>query len=56
MIRFLKGMLIEKHPTAVIVESGGIGFEIVIPLSTYSQLPIVNELIQLQKNGHCLNY
>ena len=52
MIRFLKGMLIEKHPTAVIVESGGIGFEIVIPLSTYSQLPIVNERIQLHMHLH----
>ena len=52
MISFLKGTLIEKHPTAVIVESGGIGFEIVIPLSTYSQLPIVNENIQLHMHLH----
>ena len=52
MISFLKGTLIEKHPTAVIVESGGIGFEIVIPLSTYSQLPIVNERIQLHMHLH----
>ena len=40
MIAFLKGALIEKRPTQVVIEtSGGVGYEVTIPVSTYSVLP-----------------
>lgn len=39
MINYIRGVLIEKHPTNVVLEVGGIGYDIAIPLSTYSLLP-----------------
>jgi Holliday junction DNA helicase RuvA len=39
MIATLHGTLVEKQPTAVILEVGGIGYEVAIPLSTYDRLP-----------------
>jgi Holliday junction DNA helicase RuvA len=39
MITYIKGRLIEKSPTKIIVESNGIGYEINISLNTYEQIP-----------------
>jgi holliday junction DNA helicase RuvA len=39
MIARLRGTLIEKHPNQAIVDVGGVGYDITIPISTYSQLP-----------------
>jgi len=39
MITYIKGKLIEKNPTFVVVESGGIGYLIHISLQTYTQIP-----------------
>ena len=36
MIAFLRGRVLEKHPTRVIVETGGVGYEVHVPLSSYS--------------------
>jgi Holliday junction DNA helicase RuvA len=38
MITHLNGRLIEKNPTALIVECGGIGYEVKISLNTYSSI------------------
>ena len=38
MITSIKGRLIEKSPTKIIVESNGIGYEINISLNTYEQI------------------
>ena len=38
MITYIKGRLIEKSPTKIIVESHGIGYEINISLNTYEQI------------------
>jgi Holliday junction DNA helicase RuvA len=38
MITYIKGRLIEKSPTKIIVESNGIGYEINISLNTYEQI------------------
>ena len=38
MITYIKGRLIEKSPTKIIVESHGIGYEIYISLNTYEQI------------------
>ena len=39
MIAFLRGSLLEKHPTQVIIETHGVGYEVTIPVSTFSVLP-----------------
>ena len=39
MITFLKGTLVESLPTQVTVEVGGVGYEMLIPLSSFDKLP-----------------
>lgn len=39
MITHLKGKLVEKTPTALVIECGGIGYEVKVSLNTYSALP-----------------
>lgn len=39
MIAYLKGTLTEKAPTRIVVEAGGVGYEVLIPLSTSEKLP-----------------
>ena len=39
MIYHIRGVLVEKDPTRVVVEAAGVGYEIFIPLSTYDRLP-----------------
>src|SRR5690554_7803908 len=38
MITYLNGRLVEKTPTALIVECGGIGYEVKVSLNTFSAL------------------
>jgi Holliday junction DNA helicase RuvA len=35
MIAFLRGRVLEKHPNRVIVDVGGIGYDLAVPLSTF---------------------
>ncbi|MFA7173577.1 MAG: Holliday junction branch migration protein RuvA [Kiritimatiellia bacterium] len=39
MIVYLKGTLIEKSPSTVILDVGGIGYEVLISVNTYDRLP-----------------
>ena len=39
MITFLQGKLVEALPTQVIVDVNGIGYEVLIPLSSFDKLP-----------------
>jgi len=39
MIAHLRGTLLEKKPNEVIVEAGGVGYDVLIPVSTFSALP-----------------
>ena len=39
MISHLKGKLVEKHPTHVLIECAGVGYFVNISLNTYSQIP-----------------
>jgi Holliday junction DNA helicase RuvA len=39
MISFLKGTLVESLPTQVTVDVRGVGYELLIPLSSYDKLP-----------------
>ncbi|HEY0048060.1 MAG TPA: OB-fold domain-containing protein, partial [Pyrinomonadaceae bacterium] len=38
MIAYLSGKLLEKQATSVIIDVGGIGYEVTIPLSTFYEL------------------
>ncbi len=39
MITFLKGTLVEALPTQITVEVGGVGYDVLIPLSSFDRLP-----------------
>lgn len=39
MIGHLRGTLLEKTPNRVVVDAGGVGYEVLIPISTYTALP-----------------
>jgi len=39
MIAYVRGVLAEKEPTRVVIEAAGVGYEILIPLSTFERLP-----------------
>ena len=39
MIAYIRGTLTEKEPTRVVIEAAGVGYELVISLSTYEALP-----------------
>jgi Holliday junction DNA helicase RuvA len=38
MIAYVRGILAEKEPARVVLEAGGVGYELFIPLSTYEKL------------------
>src|SRR5437588_12009243 len=47
MITFLDGKLVNALPTQAIVDVGGVGYEVLIPLSSYDKLPSVGEPIRI---------
>jgi Holliday junction DNA helicase RuvA len=47
MITFLHGKLIEVLPTQVTVEVNGVGYEVLIPLSSYDKLPAPGQTVTL---------
>src|SRR5579863_5267599 len=52
MIAFLRGKLLEKHPNQVIVETAGVGYDVVIPVSTFSALPESGAEVALRIHTH----
>lgn len=52
MIDFICGTLHDKTPTSVIVEAGGIGYEVLIPLSTFDILPPEDHTYKLYIHDH----
>lgn len=39
MIAFLEGKLVTKNPTGIVLDVHGVGYEVLIPLSSYDRLP-----------------
>ena len=52
MIARLEGTLVEKHPTRVVLDVGGVGYEIFIPVTTFYELPEVGKTVALRIHTH----
>ena len=52
MIGHLRGTVFEKHPNQVIVEAAGVGYDVQIPISTYTALPDAGGMIALYIHTH----
>lgn len=47
MIGRITGRLLEKHPPLVLLDVGGVGYEIDVPMSTFYNLPNTGETVSL---------
>jgi len=47
MITFLEGVLVEALPTQVVLDVSGVGYEVLIPLSSYERLPAPGSRMRL---------
>ena len=52
MIALLRGLLVEKHPNQAIVETGGVGYDVTIPVSTFTSLPDAGAEVRLRIHTH----
>src|ERR1017187_9019510 len=52
MIALLRGILLEKHPNQAIVETGGGGYDVTIPVSTFTRLPEAGKEVRLRLHTH----
>lgn len=52
MISYIKGILTEKAPARIVIEAGGVGYEILIPLSSYDAVPRVGEEFLIHTHHH----
>lgn len=52
MFAHLRGTLLEKHPNQVIVDVGGVGYDVTIAVSTYSKLPDAGAEVRLRVYTH----
>ncbi|MDR0703306.1 MAG: Holliday junction branch migration protein RuvA [Azoarcus sp.] len=60
MIGRLSGILLEKKPPQILVDAGGVGYEVDVPMSTFYELPACGEKVCLhthflvREDGHFL--
>ena len=59
MIAHLQGKLVEKSPTQIIIDCGGVGYHVNISLHTYSLLPSTDFIkvythLQIKEDAHTL--
>ena len=47
MITFLQGKLVEALPTQVVVDVNGVGYEVLIPLSSFDKIPAPGQPVKL---------
>jgi Holliday junction DNA helicase RuvA len=52
MIAHLRGTLLEKHPNQIIVDVQGVGYDVIIPVSTFSSLPDAGTEVRLRIHTH----
>jgi len=59
MIAHLQGKLVEKSPTQVVIDCGGVGYHVNISLHTYSLIPATDNIklfthLQIKEDSHTL--
>jgi holliday junction DNA helicase RuvA len=60
MITFLEGILEESLPTQIVVNVHGVGYEVLIPLSSFDKLPVTGQPVkilthlQIREDAHIL--
>jgi Holliday junction DNA helicase RuvA len=59
MIAHLQGKLVEKTPTEVVIDCGGVGYHVNISLHTYSLIPATDNIklftyLQIKEDAHTL--
>jgi Holliday junction DNA helicase RuvA len=52
LIAYLEGRLIEKNPTHLILDVSGVGYSVNIPVSSYSQLGEIGEIVKILTYQH----
>jgi Holliday junction DNA helicase RuvA len=52
MIDYIHGTLSEKEPGGVTVEAHGVGYEIIVPLSTYERLGVTGSEVKIHTHFH----
>jgi Holliday junction DNA helicase RuvA len=52
MIAHLRGVLLAKHPNQAIVETHGVGYDVVISVPTFSELPATGGEVSLHVHTH----
>ncbi len=52
MIAHLRGTLLEKRPGQAVIEAGGVGYDLIVPVSTYTALPEAGAEARLRVYTH----
>jgi Holliday junction DNA helicase RuvA len=52
MIGYLRGTILEKHPNQVVIEAAGVGYDVQIPISTFTALPDQGATAALRIHTH----
>ena len=47
MIGRIQGLLAEKNPPEILVDCHGLGYELLVPMSTFYNLPVLGEKVSL---------
>ena len=43
MIGNIRGILMEKQPPEILIEAGGVGYEVQVPMTSFYQLPEIGQ-------------
>ncbi|MDP5040487.1 MAG: Holliday junction branch migration protein RuvA, partial [Paraglaciecola sp.] len=47
MIGSIRGILLEKQAPEILIEAGGVGYEVQVPMTSFYQLPDVGQEVSL---------
>jgi Holliday junction DNA helicase RuvA len=52
LISYIRGILAEKTPARIVIETAGVGYEVLVPLSSYDALPRVGDELLIHTHHH----
>lgn len=52
MFAYLRGVLLEKHPNQIVIDVHGVGYDVTIPVSTFSALGDPGQEVRLRIHTH----